>query len=280
MAPRASRYAPGDGGLVDIGVRPLFGEGFVGPYDDFSHLAACVGLRRLLSSYDGPLIRVREDGGDTEADIGFDTNGDLDTAALLAHCGATNGTITKWYDQTGTGGDLTYSGALDFQPQIVSAGVVNVDANGQPRLSWDVRGDSWSFNLGGASGYSFLALVETAETQWILHGGDSASEFCGVVEDGSAGASESNAGSPSYLASGSPIASPDRDDLGTAWSIGSKVVAEARAVDTTSWEKIIPLSYASAGYEMAGFVYEIAVFSATGSEGAALTAMDAYWDFM
>lgn len=48
-------------------------------------------------------IRIREDGGDTETDIGFDSFGEVDAATIAAHCGANEGFIVTWYDQTGNG---------------------------------------------------------------------------------------------------------------------------------------------------------------------------------
>lgn len=69
--------------------------------DDISNVEAAFSMRRLFSSYSGNAIRLREDSGDTEADIGFDTNGDLDLAAATAHLNGANGYIVTWYDQSG-----------------------------------------------------------------------------------------------------------------------------------------------------------------------------------
>lgn len=78
------------------------------------------GLTRLRSLYYGPAIRVRESGGNTEQDIGFVGDG-LDTSTLASFCGANDGFIVKWYDQSGHGNDLGQS-ASGYQPQIVFAG--------------------------------------------------------------------------------------------------------------------------------------------------------------
>ena len=43
---------------------------------------AAYSLRKVKSDYDESAIRVRRSSDDTEQDIGFDANGDLDTAAL------------------------------------------------------------------------------------------------------------------------------------------------------------------------------------------------------
>ena len=58
------------------------GAGFTGILDEYSGAAAAYSVRRLSSTYTNGLIRVRRSSDDTEQDIGFDANGDLDTTAL------------------------------------------------------------------------------------------------------------------------------------------------------------------------------------------------------
>ncbi|WP_223226709.1 hypothetical protein, partial [Klebsiella michiganensis] len=48
-------------------------------------------LRQLSASYTGPAIRVRRSSDNTEINIGFTAEGDLDTTALLNFCGSGNG---------------------------------------------------------------------------------------------------------------------------------------------------------------------------------------------
>ena len=87
-------------------------------------------LRKLSSTYSGNAIRVRESAGNTEADIGFDSNGNLDESALLSHVGSKNGFIVTWYDQSGQGGNMQ-NATTSEQPQIVSSGTV-IKSNGKP----------------------------------------------------------------------------------------------------------------------------------------------------
>lgn len=78
-------------------------------------------FRRLTRSYNGNAIRVRRSSDNTEQDIAFsDTNG-IDTTSLLSFVGANNGFLTKWYDQSGNGRDLSQVTAA-LQPKIVNAG--------------------------------------------------------------------------------------------------------------------------------------------------------------
>jgi len=88
-------------------------------------------VRKLSSTYTGAAMRVRETGFNTETDIGFDANGDLDTTALLAHCASNGeGRIVTWYDQSGNGINVT-QGTADRQPIIVT-GNATVTVNGKP----------------------------------------------------------------------------------------------------------------------------------------------------
>lgn len=80
--------------------------------------------RRMLASYTGPLIRVRRSSDSTEQDIGYDANGDLDTAALLTFCGAGDGFVRYIYDQSGGTADLS-QGTAAAQRRIVNAGVLD-----------------------------------------------------------------------------------------------------------------------------------------------------------
>jgi hypothetical protein len=76
---------------------------------------------------------VREDSGDTEADIGFDGSGDLDTAAIATHCGSANGYVVTWYDQSGNANNATQSTSGN-QPQIYN-GTAVITENGKPALT-------------------------------------------------------------------------------------------------------------------------------------------------
>jgi hypothetical protein len=119
---------------------PPSGGGFVGAFD--APLAApwrAYSLRRLLSAYSGPLVRVRRSSDDTTLDIGYNSDGTLDSVALLAFTGANNGFVDRWYDQTG-GGKHLEQGSLTAQPSIVTAGVVNT-LDSLPAVTFDGTND-------------------------------------------------------------------------------------------------------------------------------------------
>ena len=99
------------------------------------NLAATYGAwsvaRQIRTAYSGPLIRVRESGGNTEADISA-ASGVLDEAALASHVGANSGYITKIYNQDSNGSTLDFAqSTTTIQPIIVESGTI-VKENGKP----------------------------------------------------------------------------------------------------------------------------------------------------
>ena len=109
-----------------------FGAPTSGLLYDYSGAAAAYSVRQLANTA-ALAMRIREDGTDTETDIGFDANGDLDTAAISSHCGANNGYVVTWYDQSGNSNDATQS-TSGSQPQIYNGSAVITD-NGKPAIS-------------------------------------------------------------------------------------------------------------------------------------------------
>ena len=126
---------------------------------------AAYSLRKLRYGYNGNAIRVRRSSDDTEQDIGFDSNGDLDTTALTAFCAGTNGFVTTWYDQSTVGRNATQTTAIR-QPQIVSSGNITTDG-GKPALTFN--GNYWleivNRPLTSATRYAFFAVANAQTNQ-------------------------------------------------------------------------------------------------------------------
>jgi hypothetical protein len=93
--------------------------------DTYSGATVAYSLRKLRTEYTGAAIRVRRSSDNAEQDFGFSGN-DLDTASLLTFCGAGNGFITTWYDQSTNANNATQATAAN-QAQIVSSGAVITD---------------------------------------------------------------------------------------------------------------------------------------------------------
>jgi len=105
--------------------------------DSFPNATVAYSLRKLDKDYTGSAIRVRRSNDNTEQDIGFTANGDLDTAALKTFVGANSGFVTTWYNQADSTSVFGTKNATQTtaanQPRIVNAGVVE-RSNGKPSI--------------------------------------------------------------------------------------------------------------------------------------------------
>jgi hypothetical protein len=90
--------------------------------DTYTNAKVAFSVRKLSSAYSGNCIKVRRSSDNTEQDIGFVGNV-LDTTSLLAFCGAGDGFVTVFYDQSGNALNATQSSSVS-QPKIVSSGSV------------------------------------------------------------------------------------------------------------------------------------------------------------
>jgi len=113
--------------------------------DTYPGAAAAYSVRKLDKDYTGYCMKVRRASDDAEADIGFDSNGDLDTSAIATHCGASAGYCSVWYDMSGNGNNATQSTA-SAQPQIYN-GTAVITENGKPTLTFSVHSFSTSVSL-------------------------------------------------------------------------------------------------------------------------------------
>tara|TARA_R110002110_G_scaffold64529_1_gene178274 strand:- start:1450 stop:4344 length:2895 start_codon:yes stop_codon:yes gene_type:complete len=125
--------------------------------NNIPYATGAFGLRKLDKNYPGSCIKVRESGGDTLADIGFDSTGDLDTTALLAHTGGNSGYVHTWYDQSGLGynGVQTTNGD---QPRIVNSGTVDT-LNSKPAFYFNGGEKLILDNTGYPNQTSYVGLL-------------------------------------------------------------------------------------------------------------------------
>lgn len=107
--------------------------------DTYTGASGAYSLRQLKSSAT-KAIRVREDAGNTESDIGF-TSGDLDVTTLASFCGSNSCYVTKWYDQSGNSRDA-YNTNLSDQPRIVNAGAIETQG-GKPAIHFVTASYPW-----------------------------------------------------------------------------------------------------------------------------------------
>jgi hypothetical protein len=124
--------------------------------DTYPGAAAAYSLRGLKNNYvngANPYACQVRNSSNVPLNIGFVFNSltgeyELDTTALLAHCGGGNGFVDVWHDQSGNARNATQTLAIN-QPQIVSAGSV-INVNGKPSLLFDGANDSFGVTLSSA----------------------------------------------------------------------------------------------------------------------------------
>ena len=126
----------------------------------YTGAAAAYSVRQLANTA-ALSMRVREDATDTETNIGFDANGDLDTAAIAAHCGTANGYVVNWFDQAGSQNDATQSTSGN-QPQIYD-GTAVLTLNGKPAVSQRADNYNGTFTGTGLSGNT-LTVIQVVDT--------------------------------------------------------------------------------------------------------------------
>ena len=107
--------------------------------DDFSEYQAAYSLRKLRTGYTGDAIRVQRASDSALQDIGFDSNGELDTTALSNFAAGGTLTVRTWYDQGGFGYDCIQS-SVSAQPTIVASGQT-VTVNSKPAVDFDGTSD-------------------------------------------------------------------------------------------------------------------------------------------
>jgi len=91
--------------------------------DRVPNAGLALSLRKLSAYYLGPAIKVRRSSDNSETNIGFDVNGNLNVAQLSAFLGTSTGYISYWYDQSGNGNHAT-------QPILVNQPTIAINASG------------------------------------------------------------------------------------------------------------------------------------------------------
>lgn len=164
---------------------------FVGPLDgQTSNIAGAWSIsRRLLSSYTGPLIRIRRSSDNTEMDVGYGGDNELSQAAVAAFVSGNSAFVTVMYDQSGAGYHAGQSAAAT-QPQIVNSGTINT-LSGKPTMT--LSGSNWLdiATLQTTGVRSYTCAIKSTGATWNDYGSplgntvNSVATWLGVVDSGS-----------------------------------------------------------------------------------------------
>jgi len=155
--------------------------------DTYTGAAVAYSLRKLRTAYTGSAIRIRRDSDNAETDIGFTSNGNLNTTSVSTFCGGANGFVEIWYDQSGNDNDAVQNTQAN-QPQIY-AGSSIITRFGNPSIRFNGT-NSYLINsnnhpLQYTGGVSCIALVHKNNTSY--------KSYETILSAGAAGNSSNNA---------------------------------------------------------------------------------------
>lgn len=119
--------------------------------------AAAYSLRSLSRSYADPVVTVRRSSDDAEEDF---TASEVSDDTLAAFCGAGDGFVKQWWDQSGNARHATQT-TPGYQPKIVSSGVVILE-EGKPALQFDGTDDRLKASFSLLSQPNTIASVITS----------------------------------------------------------------------------------------------------------------------
>lgn len=127
---------------------------YVGPLDGLAVAPfAAYSLRRLLSAYEGPLVRLRRASDDEEDDFGYGVDGWLNVAGITSWLAGSTALITTAYDQIGSK-NLTQGTAANQPALILSSATFN----NRPVVDFDGSNDVLAFD-NGAQMFSSIAAA-------------------------------------------------------------------------------------------------------------------------
>jgi len=125
--------------------------------------AAAYSLRSLSNSYAGPVVTVRRSSDDAEEDF---TAAEVADGTLAAFCGAGDGFVKQWWDQSGNANHAV-AAADTNEPKIVDSGVVILN-DGKPALYFDGINDQFDLpsipEISGTNARSIFFIAAAANT--------------------------------------------------------------------------------------------------------------------
>lgn len=119
--------------------------------DAYPGAAAAFSLRNLSLAYNGPVVRVRRSSDNAEQDF---IATQVTDGTLSTFCGAGNGFVRTWYDQSGNSRNIQQvSNAA--QPAVVTSGLLLVDSANKPKIDF-----SSTTNLNSSFQVSGVTVIE------------------------------------------------------------------------------------------------------------------------
>ena len=168
----------------EVGIRANRWAGLAKILDTYPATLA-YSLRPLrASTVNSAVVKVRRSSDDTEQDF---TSGQITDGTLTGFCGAGNGFVRTWYDQSG-GTNHAGQPNTALQPRIVNAGEVETEA-GKPAIVWPST----------AHGLTFAVRLTTIRTYILLARCSDASQNSAPFLLGDSSNYDYHAGSTTWL---------------------------------------------------------------------------------
>lgn len=179
------------------------GGGFVGPLDSYtSSLSLALLPFRGFSTYAGDAFTIRDTSDDSEAALGFDATGALNTKTA-----AGNEAIKTWFDQSGNGNDISQTTAAS--QALLTRAVVNSQAVAR----FDGSDDEMSLAMSGGDARTVYVVCKMRATT------DNARAFKDCTAGANADTYYSNATGKFYYYFTSPNVVDPVGGVGTNWSL-------------------------------------------------------------
>tara|TARA_R110002167_G_scaffold87431_5_gene236313 strand:+ start:530 stop:1483 length:954 start_codon:yes stop_codon:yes gene_type:complete len=136
---------------------------FTGLLDTYPGAAAGYSLRSLSSTYTGFAIKVQDNVGGATLDVGFDSNRELDTAAIAIYGGVNDVFVETWYDQSGNGNNSAQATSAN-RPKIYDGTTGVVTDNGKPSIAFSNTTGSMSGYTPANGDISFFMAANNTDT--------------------------------------------------------------------------------------------------------------------
>jgi hypothetical protein len=182
------------------------------PLDTYTGAAWAVSVRKIRTAYSGFCMKVRRESDNTTLDIGFDSNGLLDIAALETFCSGTDGRVHTWYDQSGNSINWVQT-TNATQPYIVRSGAT-VKIQNKPSvrfLGYEVTPSKLGYVF-SSTGSSTSTMFQVAHQQGVTPEGAvtnagtvlscNNSQYVMLANPGSGSSNYSGSGTPSFWING------------------------------------------------------------------------------
>lgn len=248
--------------------------------DNLAPVAVYSTQRKLMNSYSGPCMEIREDAGDTLEDIGFSLADVTDVIAINDHIDGAGGRIRTFYDQSGNGNHQVQASSA---AQLIAA---TAGAYTQLGGKFLPLGNSLTYMQGGSfslTDFTFFAVCRFSNSP------------CGVFNFGAvnvANLSWSGGLVKNYrVSSSASMACPynqlvqitgySSDTLRRIWLNGEEGVQDTVSVSATISSAALTYSaFDPTTYRMAGYIGELIIIPGTVSETNRLTIeqnQSEYW---